>query len=203
MTLLFMEEWWNPLNNAEKVFWAIALIFSVLFLIQFVLSMIGLDFDGDADIDIGGDADVSGGLDTGFTVLSVRSIIAFFTFFGWTGVLVLNAGGASWLAITMAFAAGTAAMLLVAYMMYLFYKMSESGTVNLKKAVFKNAEVYIPIPANKNGFGKIHVKLSGAMKELDAVTDGDAIPTGKAVKIVEVLNDDILLVEPVDHYIKA
>ncbi len=196
MGLLFIEEWWEPLNNAEKVFWAIALIFSVLFLIQFVLSIIGLDFDGETDLDIGGDAEIGLDLDPGFSVLSVRGIIAFFTFFGWTGVVVLNGGGASWLAITLAFAAGTIAMLLVAYMMYLFHQMSESGTVNLKKAILKNGEVYIPIPANKNGQGKIHLKIKGAIQELDAVTDGDAIPTGTKIKVVEVLNNDILLVEP-------
>jgi membrane protein implicated in regulation of membrane protease activity len=140
--------------------------------------------------------EVSSDFDPGFSVLSVRSIIAFFTFFGWTGVLVLNAGGASWLAISLSFASGTAAMLIVAYTMYLFYKMGESGTIDLKKAVYKNGEVYIPIPANKNGPGKILVKINGAIKELDAVTDGDTIPTGTAIKVIEVLNNDILLVEP-------
>lgn len=203
MVLLFLEEWWEPLHNAEKVFWAIALIFSVLFLIQFVLSLIGLDFDTDADIEVGGDVSLGTDMDAGFTVLSVRSIIAFFTFFGWTGVLVLGSGGATWLAITLAFAAGVAAMLAVAYMMYQLYKLSESGTVNLRKAILKNGEVYIPIPANKNGQGKIHMKISGAIKELDAVTDGDALPTGTTIKVVEVLNNNILLVEPSDNFIKA
>lgn len=202
MVVLFLEEWWAPLNNAEKVFWAIALIFSVLFLIQFVLSIIGLDFDTEADIELGGEIDTGSDLDPGFSVLSVRSIIAFFTFFGWTGALVLKSGGASWLAITLAFSAGTAAMLGVAYAMYQFYKMNESGTVNLKNAVLKNGEVYLPIPAYKNGQGKVHVKLSGALQELDAVTDGDAIPTGTKIKIIEVLNNNILLVEPSDNFIK-
>ena len=203
MTLLFIEEWWTPLNNAEKVFWAIALIFSVLFLIQFVLSLIGLDFEGDADFELGGDSDVASGLDSGFALFSVRSIIAFFTFFGWTGVLVLNAGGATLLAITLSFAAGVAAMLIVAYMMYFFHKMSESGTVNLSKAKYKKGEVYIPIPANKNGQGKVHLRISGALKEQDAVTDGDAIQTGAIIKVIEVLNDNILLVEPADQFTTA
>jgi len=202
MVLLFMEEWWQLLNNAEKVFWAIALIFSVLFLIQFVLSIIGLDFDAETDFEVGGDSDVSSDIDPGFSVLSVRSIIAFFTFFGWTGALILKTGIASWLAISLAFAAGTIAMLTVAYAMYQFYKLGESGTINLKKAIFKTGEVYIPIPANKNGQGKVHVKISGAVQELDAVTDGDAIPTGKVIKVIEVLNNNILLVEPSDNFIK-
>ena len=92
-------------------------------------------------------------------------------------------------------------MLIVAYMMYLFYKMSESGTVDLKEAIYKSGEVYIPIPAYKNGQGKVHLKLSGALKELDAVTDGDALPTGTTIKVIEVLNNDILLVEPADNFI--
>jgi len=203
MVVLFLEEWWQPLHNAEKVFWAIALIFSVLFLIQFVLSIIGLDFDTDADLDIGTDMSLSTDIDPGFSVFSVRGIIAFFTFFGWTGVLVLNSGGATWLALTLAFAAGTTAMLMVAYMMYQLYKLGETGTFNLKKTILKNGEVYIPIPANKNGQGKIHMKISGAIKELDAVTDGDAIPTGTMIKVIEVLNNNILLVEPSDNFIKA
>lgn len=201
MELLFMEEWWNPLNNAEKVFWALALIFSVLFLIQFVLSIIGLEFDSDAEF--GAEIPADSDYDPGFTVLSVRSIIAFFTFFGWTGVAVLSNGGATWLAITLSFAAGMLAMLGVAYAMYMFYKMEESGTVDLKKAVFKNGEVYIPIPANKNGAGKVHVKIKGAIKELDAVTDGDAIASGKQIKVLEVLENDILLVEPVGNYLEV
>ncbi len=201
MVLLFMEEWWNPLNNAEKVFWAIALIFSVLFLIQVVLSIIGLEFDSDAEV--GGDFEAHADFDPGFTVLSVRSIIAFFTFFGWTGVMVLSNGGALWLAITVSFAAGMLAMLGVAYAMFTFYKMEESGTVDLKKAVFKNGEVYIPIPANKNGSGRVHVKIRGAIQELDAVTDGDAIASGTAVKVLEVLNNDILLVEPTGNYLEV
>lgn len=196
MTLLFIEGWWEPLNSTEKVFWTIALIFSILFLIQFVLSLIGLDFDSDADFEIGGDVEVGTELDPGFSILSVRSIIAFFTFFGWTGVLILNGGGTSWLAITLSFASGTAAMFIVAYIMYQFYKLGESGTIDLKKVKYKNGEVYIPIPANKNGKGKIHIKIRGAVKELDAVTDGDAIPTGTIIQVVEVLNNNILLVEP-------
>jgi len=91
---LFLEDWWGPLSSTEKVFWGISLVFSVLFLIQFVVSLIGLDFDTDSDVDVHADIETHSDyhLDPSFTLLSVRSIIAFFTFFGWSGVLVLNAG---------------------------------------------------------------------------------------------------------------
>ena len=50
MVLLFFEDWWGPLSSTEKVFWGISLVFSVLFLIQFVVSLIGLDFDTDVNL---------------------------------------------------------------------------------------------------------------------------------------------------------
>jgi len=83
--MLSINNWWVHLSGAEQVFWAIAVIFTILFTIQFVISLIGLDFDSDVDVD-GTHADVHGGdfdVDPSFTLFSVRSIIAFFTFFGW------------------------------------------------------------------------------------------------------------------------
>ena len=89
---MFIEEWWSTLSNAEHIFWIIAIIFTVFFVIQFVLSLIGMDLEADTDIDLDTDTEASYDVDPSFTLFSVRSIIAFFTFFGWTGVLTLKAG---------------------------------------------------------------------------------------------------------------
>ncbi len=204
MVLLFFEDWWGPLSSTEKVFWGISLVFSVLFLIQFVVSLIGLDFDTDTDVDVHTDIDTHGEyhLDPSFTLLSVRSIIAFFTFFGWTGVLVLNAGGGIWAAIGFSSLAGLAAMFIVGYIIYMFTKLTEEGNVNLSKALYSTGEVYLSIPANKNGQGKVHIKVQGALKEVDAVTNGDALPTGSAVKVVEIIDDNLILVEQADYFLK-
>ncbi len=204
MVLLFLEDWWGPLSSTEKVFWGISLVFSVLFLIQFVVSLIGLDFDTDSDVDVHADVDTHSDyhLDPSFTILSVRSIIAFFTFFGWTGVLVLNAGGSVWAAIGFSSLAGLAAMFIVGYVIYLFTTLTEQGTTQLSKALYSTGEVYLSIPANKNGQGKVHIKIQGALKEVDAVTNGDALPTGSAIKVVEVIDDNLILVEQADFFLK-
>ncbi len=200
MILIFLGDWWDALSGVQQIFWGISIVFSILFLIQFVLSLIGLDFDSDTDVDahihtdMSSDTDYS--LDPSFTLFSVRSIIAFFTFFGWTGVMVLNSGGSTYAAIGFAALSGFAAMFVVGYMMYMFSKLSEEGKVDVKEALYNTGEVYLPIPANKNGTGKIHIKVSGTLREVEAVTDGDAIPTGSSVKVVDVLNDNVLLVEP-------
>ncbi len=201
MIILFFGEWWQDLSSPQQMFWGIALIFSVLFVIQFVVSLIGLDFDHDVDVDTSADADHGYQLDSDFTLLSVRSIIAFFTFFGWTGVIALNNGASTWVALGFAGAAGLAAMFVVGYMIYLFSKLSQEGNVDMNEALFNTGEVYLAIPSNRQGQGKIHVKVQGSLREMDAVTEGNRLPTGSEVRVVEILNDQLLLVEPVEQYL--
>ncbi len=194
MLLSISNGWWEGLSGAGQAFWGISIVFSVLFVIQFVLSLIGVDFDLDMD----GDVDTDFGMDADFSLFSIRSIIAFFTFFGWTGVLVLDAGFSIWTAVISASLSGFLAMAIVGYMMYKFTKFDESGTFNPNSAINHIGEVYLFIPAAKAGYGKIHLKLKGALKEMDAVTDEALeIPTGAKVKIVEVLDDNLLLVEKI------
>ncbi len=202
MTTLFFGQWWQELTNTEQVFWGIALIFSVLFVIQFVLSLIGLDFDHDADFDMSTDTDSGGySVDADFTILSVRSIIAFFTFFGWAGVISLNNGASTLAALGLASVSGFSAMLVVGYMLYLFSKLSQSGNIDINEALFNTGEVYLNIPSNREGQGKVHLKIRGSLREVDAVTEGQTIPTGASVRVVEVLHDNLLLVEPSENYL--
>ncbi len=197
--MFLLSDWWASLNLSQQIFWCIAIVFSILFLIQFVLSLIGLDFDGDSEVgfemETNSDAEPDFSLDPSFALLSVRSIIAFFTFFGWTGVLILRNGANPLFALGVAGVVGLIAMFIVAYMIYIFSKLTEEGNIDINNAVFKTGDVYLSIPANKNGYGKIHLNIDGYLRELDAVTDGDAIPTGAKVRVIEVLDSNILLVE--------
>lgn len=187
------------------MFWGISIIFSVLFLIQFVLSLIGLDFEGETDFDVSTDTDTDHGysLDPSFTLFSVRSIIAFFTFFGWTGVLALNAGLGTTMAVISASVSGFMAMAIVGYMMYLFSKLGESGNVDLNEALFQTGEVYLTIPAGKRAVGKIHINIQGTMKEMDAITEGKTLATGATIRVVEVVGENLLLVESVDTFLEG
>ncbi len=193
-----MGEWWSGLTGVEQLFWGISIVFSVLFVIQFILSLIGFDFEGDVDFEVG-DAE-PGMLDSDFTVLSVRSFIAFFTFFGWAGVLVLKGGGSTIMAFIAGGLSGLAAMFVVGYIMYLFSTLQETGNADLSEAIFNTGEVYLSIPAAKTGAGKIHIKINGSLKELDAVTEGGAIATGAKVRVIEILDDNILQVETIGDF---
>jgi hypothetical protein len=195
---MFIEEWWSTLSNAEHIFWIIAIVFTVFFVIQFVLSIIGMDLDADTDIDIDTDTEASYDVDPSFTLFSVRSIIAFFTFFGWTGVLTLNAGVSVPIAVISSVISGGVAMTLVAVMLFQFIRMTESGTIDIRKAISSIGEVYLTVPASEKGKGKIHLKVDGKLMELDAITKGSDIKNGENVRVVEILKDNLMLVETVE-----
>ena len=55
--------------------------------------------------------------------------------------------------------------------------------------------VYLRIPATGSGKGKVQVSQNGSVHELDALTDGDEIPSGAKVKIVEIIDNETVKVE--------
>lgn len=187
-----VNQWWGDLSPAHQVFWFIAIIFSVLFFIQFVLLVIGFESEGGDGLDHGGDSD---NFEHEFSALSIRSIIAFFTFFGWTGVLIMGNQLSVWLSVLLATLAGLAAMFIVAYLMYKFAQLEQSGTLNLYHALDQPGEVYLTIPARQGGFGKVTLMIDGRAREMDAMTNGDTIKTGEKIKVTEILNGNALMVE--------
>jgi hypothetical protein len=192
INLMSVNQWWGAQSPPHQVFWFIAIIFSVLFFIQFVLLLIGLESDSGDGVDHAGDSDQ---FEHEFSALSIRSIIAFFTFFGWTGVLIMGNQLSVWMAVLLATLAGLAAMFIVAYLMYKFAQLEQSGTLNLYHALDQPGEVYLTIPARQSGFGKVTLMIDGRAREMDAMTTGDAIKTGEKIRVTEILNGNALMVE--------
>lgn len=195
-----INQWWDALSSPHQVFWFMAIIFSVLFFIQFILLLIGFDSDSDTDFGHGGD---SGSLEHEFSALSARSIIAFFTFFGWTGVLAMSNQLSVWISVALATGVGLTAMFIVAYLMFKFAQLEQSGTLNFYHALDQHGEVYLPIPAHQVGKGKIHLKIDGTVREMDAMTDGEMLRTGAHVKVVEIMEDNTLKVESLPVELEA
>jgi hypothetical protein len=192
MMLLDISSWWQALTSLEKIFWVIALLFSLLFLIQTILSFAGGDTDssvGDADDYVGDDDG------TGHQFFTIKNMIAFFTIFGWTGIACLSGGMSTTASIGIAVGAGSVVVLMMALLFKSMSKLKQSGTLQIKNAVGAIAETYLFIPAKRGGFGKVHIKVQGSLHELQAITDDEEqIATGKLVKVVSVINDAVLVV---------
>ncbi len=192
MHLLDISLWWQDLPTFEKIFWAIALLFSLLFLIQTILSFVAGDGDeafGDADAAIDGDS----GIDYGY--FTIKNFIAFFTIFGWTGIALSKGNVSKPLIIFISLAAGLAVVLIMVFLFRSMSKLKQSGTMQIEKAVGLTAQVYLVIPASRDGLGKVHIRLQGSLRELNAITDDSiAIATGKLVKITGIINHNVLVV---------
>lgn len=185
---------WSEVGMFEQIFWIITIPATVIFLLLLVLTIFGGDADADVDTDI--DSDISDGDFIPFQFLSLKNIIAFFTIFGWSGIGFINAGMVSWLVILLATVCGLLMMLLMATLFYFMSKLAESGTLKMKNAIGKLGEVYLVIPGNRGGMGKVQLSVQGSMRTLDAITDdSDTIPTSSIIQVFDVIDDHILLVK--------
>jgi len=192
--ILQISDWWSTMDMVEKIFWGISVPFSVLFLIQMVMTFLGGDVD---DVAADGDADVSGDTGIDFQFLTLKNLIAFFTIFGWIGIICVHIGFGPFISTFIATIAGLIMMVIMASILYFMGKLTEEGTLNLNNAIGKIGNVYLTIPANRKGMGKVQIQVQG-LQTLDAITDAEKdIKTGAVVEVIEILNDQILVVYPI------
>ena len=192
-------EWYNAMPSTLQVYWVIALITSLVFLIQMVLTFIGIG-DADADMDFGGDADFSDGntLDTGgaMQLFTIRNVINFLLGLGWGGVCLYSSIPNPILHTLCAILVGV----IFVYIFVLIYKQmrrfEKNGAFNIKDCVGQTVNVYLTIPAARSGSGKVQVSFYGSIQELSALTDNDSpIRSGAKVRIVDVVDGSTVLVE--------
>lgn len=189
-----MITWWTSLSTTMQVLWAITLSASLIFVIQTVMTFLGLgDHDADFDLDT---SDGSFDADPSMNLLTFRNLVNFCLGFGWTAVLMHEKIQSNALLIIVSVIVG---ILLVTVVMWIFKWLSgmqQTGNIDVhKSAVGCEGKVYLTIPGERKGEGKVQITINNAVREYDAVTDGETIPTGKAIKVTEVINDYTLLVE--------
>jgi hypothetical protein len=162
--------------------------------LQLVLSVLGIGDHDAADMhDLHG-ADHSGGLG----LLSVRTLAAFFAFFGLTGWWLTETGFGPVSSAALSLAAGIAAMVAVAWLLSQQRRLDVEGNLDPANAVGATATVYLRVPAQGQGAGKVHVKVQGRTAELAAVSEGPAIATGALVTVRRLVSPDTVAVSPLD-----
>ena len=191
----------------EFVYLACAAVGGTLLVIQFVTTVVGLggedvDFDVGANVpddldfgDPGGDAAVYGSTWI-FAVISFKTLVAAFTFFGLAGMAGQAAGWTNISALFVALVAGLSAMFMVHWLMQGLHKLNHDGSVRIERAVGKRGTVYVPIPPGKEGEGKVQMRLQNRIVELKAVTSQtEKLPTGASVEVVQILTPTTVEVE--------
>jgi hypothetical protein len=190
--------------------------------VQFILSLIGIGghaFDVDVPQDIGhgfgGDfhGDTGGGFHGDhpgdatahdnaepshhdaiwlFKVLSFRAIVAALAFFGLAGLAAQSAEASTSTTLLVAIAAGAVAITAVYWMMRGLQELRADGTVHIQRAPGQHGTVYLHIPGENAGSGKIQINLQNRTVEYSAVTSGPDLLTGTRVVVVSVVNPTTL-----------
>jgi len=184
-----ISAWWETLSSLQKIHWAIALPSTLIFLFLLIMSLVGGDADGD-----GFDAD-GDGFDDGMHIFSIRSIISFLMFYGWSGLATIERGGVAWWGVSLiSLLIGTVMMLFTAWLFFTLIKLQESGTMKISNALGQQGEVYLTIPAKKQGEGKVQIIVQGSLRTLDAMTeDTEDIKTGSLIEVVDIVNGILIV----------
>ena len=199
-----LATWWADLSPVMKLLWGVTLTATLVFIIQTVMTFLGADADGDFDVDVDTSmdgADLSN-IEGGSNLYTFRNFVNFFLGFGWTAILLQNSVKSTGLRIVLAVLVGVALVVAVMYLFKWLSSMQQSGNINVyKAAVGCQGTCYLRIPAERSGEGKVQITIQGAVREYNAVTDGDEIKTGTSVKVLEAIDANTLLVEGLNSYI--
>ncbi len=176
---------------------------------QFLLSLLGFGehhgADGHDFHDAGGHDGHAGGHGSDghadqhvswlFGVLTFRSLVAALMFFGLVGLATHD-----YLEqphnLLAALAAGAGTLYMVAFLMRSLHRLRAEGTARIEKSVGKNGTVYLTVPSQKAGAGKVTLNLQNRTVEYQAVTPHQTLPTGARVVVVAVVGPDTVEVAP-------
>ncbi|WP_406697755.1 hypothetical protein V5E97_02710 [Singulisphaera sp. Ch08] len=199
-----------------------ATIGGTILLLRLALSLVGLGSEGlggiigdlgdaefDADLPEDASADsIEGGYDHGHhlelgRIFTFQAIVSFLAFFGIGGLTALEAKPNATVAVLVGTATGVVTVSLLGYALRLLRKLNSDGTVRIAQSVGLGATVYLRIPANGGGEGKITLPIQGRTIEVLARTPGPSLRTGDPVVVSRVIDEQIVeVVAPQDAIFK-
>ena len=192
-----MPEFYVSANSFVQMVIRVGAISTLLIFIQIIMLLIGFgEFSINTDI---GDLDGDGLFDiAGLKLISVRGVLIFLASASWTYLLVYSYGGSHTISLVIGIIVGIIAMGLFAYAMKKMLDLQEDGTVDIHNSIGKVGTVYLKIPSNRSGKGKVNVLIQERFAEFDAITEEiNEISTGTEVEILKVVNN-ILVVKEFD-----
>ena len=182
------------LDPLLKTFWYIAIPVSLIFVVQTIMTFIGADATDGNEADFNGDFE---GGEAPFQLFSLRNLINFLLGFSWTGISFYNLISNLTLLIIVSIVIGILFVLMFFVIIRQVQRLAEDNSFKMENTLNKTADVYLTIPEQKSGKGKILISVKGSIHELDAMTENDRIPTGSVVKVVKIENKNILIVETI------
>jgi hypothetical protein len=193
-----MALWWSNLMAIQQIAFILAVTATIIMFIFLLLMIFGMDdstFDGgfqDADLDFLSDEPLSA--ISGLKIFTIRGVLTFLSIGGWVVYIF-----APILHVLIVLLIGILAGLLASYLQALAFsaamKLESSGNLDYTRTIGKNASVYIRIPKERAGKGKVMINLEDRFIEVDAITDEKLDLLSKTmVEIIGLENDTTVIV---------
>lgn len=195
--------WWNDLSNLQRVVFVIASSATLLLFLFLILMLFGISddssFDGadldDFDFDLDPYNDEPFVVVSGLKVLTLRGALTFFSIGGWTTFILDPVIGKAW-SIIVGILIGAISAVLLALAFKWSLKLESSGNLDYKNAIGKTGSVYLRIPKEKKGTGKVIFVLQERFVEVSAVTDEkEDILVNTLVEVVGLEDETTLIVK--------
>ena len=182
---------------SDKTFYfSMAAVGTILFSLRLAIMLFfGLDdgSDFDTDVDADGGIEAHGG---DFSLFSMVSILSFMMGAGWLGLAArMDWGLGPVRSAIYAGLFGFALMMMSSTALWQMRKLNAPGKYDIREALGKTASVYMRIPAKGEGRGQVQMNVDGRRTVVDAVSTGDSIDSFTAVKVMDIRDDGVLVVE--------
>lgn len=183
---------WSALPATQQVFFGIGGIAGLASLVLGAMSAVGMEHHDVVALpdSIGWDAGGGG-------IFSVKPLTGFLLGFGWAGGLASASGLGILASIAIAVGSGIAVMALVLAVLRLILGMRSDGTARIADTLHESGTVYVGLPPSRQAGGQVTVHFRGRQETFQALNASDrAIPSGERVRVVEVLDSQTVLVQP-------
>jgi len=196
-----MLTWFTNMDLVGQIYALIAIPSTLALVVQTVLVLFGIG-TGDSDVDFEPDTDfgeLAEAGDGGLVLFSLRGILAMAAIGGWSGLVMHEAGINVAVTVILSVAIGFMALVGIAWLMKISMKLQSNGNLNLGYAIGRVGTVYIPIPEEMKGAGKINLTIQERFVEIGAVTScSRKLKTGESVRVVATDETGLVVVEPLD-----
>lgn len=176
MRILLLNTDWNALILGQQIFWAIAIVATLLLIILLAYELFVEETTEEQH--------------TKPNLLDARIVLLFFTALGWSAVAFSFFHTSNWESLGCGAVVGLLTVIV-------------NGVYRFRRAranvLAQTGKVLQTIPPHRAGVGKVYLNVQRNSVLLNAVTQGKALPVGAPVRVVSQLDDQTLLVEPLEE----
>lgn len=179
-----MLEWVKTLAWYEQILWFVAIIFTLLFFYQFILTFVRNQSKRQRNT-------ISSYL------LSFQNITAFFSMSGWVSIACIYQNFSLTATLIISVLCGFVMMAIMPVLFYYFRKMKENNTPEKPEKINSTGEVIEDIGRKRSNPGRIKINIDGIHKEMEAVTDfNHDIKKGTKIEVESVNENGMLIIKP-------